>query len=80
MANWCICQLYIHLLMFGSFFALYPLSLQLSENITNKLLTSRCVSARIHLLAMVYILHIYSLESDIITDYLCFCFSEWNIS
>ena len=48
----------IHLLMFGSLFVIYPSSLRLSGNITNKLLTSRCISAHIHLLAMVYILHI----------------------
>ena len=41
----------IHLLMFGSLFVIYPSSLRLSE--------SRCISAHIHLLAMVYILHIY---------------------
>ena len=49
----------IHLLMFGSLFVIYPLSLRLSGNITNKLLTSRCIAAHIHLLAMVYILHIH---------------------
>ena len=53
----------IHLLMFGSLFVIYPSSLRLSGNITNKLLTSRCISAHtctcIHLLAMVYILHIH---------------------
>ena len=34
---------------------IYPSSLRLSGNITNKLLTSRCISAHIHVLAMVYI-------------------------
>ena len=42
----------IHLLMFGSLFVIYPSSLRLSGNITNKLLTSR------HLLAMLYRLHV----------------------
>ena len=36
--------------MFESLFVIYPSSLRLSGNITNKLLTSRCISAHIHLL------------------------------
>ena len=45
----------IHLLMFGSLFVIYPSSLRLSGNI---LLTSRCISAHIHLFAMLYRLHV----------------------
>ena len=65
-----MCMSAIHLLMFGSLFMIYPSSLRL---LGNKLLTSRCISAPIHLLAMVYnILHKHKCVY-VHTYHICLC-------
>ena len=59
---------------------IYPSSLRLSGNITNKLLTSRGISAHIHVLAMVYIIYyIYNMYMYNWADLYLDCVSCSNI-